>query len=331
MSGDLVQALMIFTASSVVVVYCGVLLAKYGDALAEILGWGRLWVGTILVAVATSLPEVASITTAVLRDQPELAAGGVYGSSMANMMILACVALIFGSAWFFRRVAAEQRFLALVAISITGLAIVFGSFPLGVSLFDVGLASLLVVGLYLAGMRLVYVTQPVKPASVVMNHGVGLISPRKAWTFFGIASLGVLISAPFLAFSVERIAETTGLAASFMGVLALALVTSLPELSTSIAAIRIRATDLAVGGLFGSCAFNVLVLAIADPFYRKGTLVETLEKDNLAAGLMAMLLMVMGVSQVLLGGRSRRLPVMPTMAVMAVVYLGALYLVYSLG
>ena len=331
MSGELIQALIIFTASSVVVVYCGVLLAKYGDALAEILGWGRLWVGTILVAVATSLPEVASIITAVLRDQPELAAGGVYGASMANMKTLAWVALIFGSARFFQQVAAEQRFLAMVAIAITGLALVFGSFPLGVSLFDVGLSSLLIVGLYLAGMRLVYVTRPMKPASVVMNHGVGLISSRKAWTFFGIASLGVLISAPFLAFSVERIAETTGLEVSFMGVLALALVTTLPELSASIAAIRIGATDLAVGGLYGSCAFNVLVLAIADPFYRKGTLVETLEKDNLAAGLVALLLMAMGLSQVLLGGTSRRLPVMHTMAVIAAVYLGGLYLVYVLG
>ena len=331
MSSDLIQALVIFAASSVVVVYCGLLLAKYGDALAELMGWGRLWVGTILVAVATSMPEVASVITAVLRDQPELASGGVYGASMANMKTLAWVVLIFGGMRFFRQVAAEQKYLAMVAIGITGLALVVGSFPLGVSLFEVGLASLLVLALYLAGMRVVYVTRPMKPASVVIDPGVGLISPRKAWIFFGIASLGVLVSAPFLAFSVERIAETTGLAASFMGVVALAVVTTLPELSTSIGAIRLGATDLAVGALYGSCAFNILILAIADPFYRQGTLVETLDKDTLAAGLVALFLMTLGLAQVLLRGRSRYLPVVPTMAVMTVVYLGGLYLVYALG
>ena len=327
----MVQALLIFAASSVVVIYCGVFLAKYGDAIASLMGWGRLWMGTILVAIATSLPEVATITTTVIRDQPELASGTVYGASMANMKTLAWVVLIFGGARFFRQAALEQRYLALVAIALTGLALTVGYFPLGLSVFEVGLASLLVLALYLVGMRLVYVTRPDDSADQNASPSAGVPSLQKAWVYFLAASAGILVAAPILAFSVEEIAETTGLATSFLGVVVLALVTTMPELSTSIAAVRMGATDLALGNLYGSCAFNILILAIADPFYRGGILVETLETDNLAAGLFAMGLMVLGLFQLLLRGSSRYAPVMPTMGVMTIVYLGGLYLVYALG
>ena len=94
---------------------------------------------------------------------------------------------------------------------------------------------------------------------------------------------------------------------------------------------RMGAADLALGNLYGSCAFNILILAIADPFYRGGILIETLDTDNLGAGLMAMALMALGLSQILLRGSNRYAHVMPTMAVMTIAYLGGLYLVYALG
>jgi Ca2+/Na+ antiporter len=57
---DLAIAIGIFLASAVTVIYFGTQLAKYGDALATLTGWGRLFVGSILVALATSLPELST-------------------------------------------------------------------------------------------------------------------------------------------------------------------------------------------------------------------------------------------------------------------------------
>ena len=331
MSADLALALLLFAGSGTVVIASGVLLAKYGDALAELMGWGRLWVGTILVAGATSLPELITNVTAVLRDQPELAGGNILGTNMVNMFILAMLALLFGGAHFFRQVVPEQRFLALVAISLTGLAVLIGSFEPGASTLGVGLASLLIVAGYLGGMRLVYATRPQQVQPVGPRHSGKLPGIRKAWLLFGLGSLGVILAAPALAISAERIAEVTGLAASFLGVVAVALVTSLPEASATIAAIRLGATDLAVANLYGSCAFNVLVLAIADPFYRKGVLVETLENAHIATGLVALVLMGLGLSQMLMRGTNRYVPAIPTLILMGVIYLGGLFLVYTLG
>ena len=60
MGGDLAVALAVFAGCAVSVIFCGAKLAVYGDALASLTGWGRLFVGSLLVALATSLPELAT-------------------------------------------------------------------------------------------------------------------------------------------------------------------------------------------------------------------------------------------------------------------------------
>ena len=329
MSGDLLQGLLLFAGSAVLVIISGVYLAKYGDALAGLMGWGRLWVGIVLVAGATSLPELATNITAATRDQPELVGGTLLGANMKNMFTLAMLALIFGRATFFRSLAPEQKYAVVAAIALTLLALVLGSFHLGVSVWSVGLASILVLALYLGGMRLVYVRRP--PESTEPSGEAGPISLRKAWLLFIVASIGVIAAGSVLAFSAEQIADSTGLAASFLGVVAVAFVTTMPEVSTTVASVRMGAVDLGVGALYGSCAFNILVLALADPFYREGTLVETLGTEHMAAGLAAILLMTLGLSQILSRGRVAYAPVVPTLLLMAIIYAGGLYLVYSLG
>ena len=331
MSGDLAVALLLFAGSSALVIFSGVFLAKYGDALADLMGWGRLWAGTILVALATSLPELLTNITASIRDQPELVGGDILGSNMVNMLILALVALLFGGAGFFHRIAPEQKPLVLTAISLTGMALILGAFHVNISVVGVGLASLLIIGAYVGGMRVVYAARPQSAGVSHEDPPRALPSIRRAWLFFGLASLGVMLAAPTLVFSVEQIAESTGLATSFLGVVALAVVTSMPEISTSIAAVRLGAVDLAIGNLYGSCAFNILILSLADPFYRGGVLVETLEDPHFAAGVVAISLMGLGLSQIALRGGSRYLPVVPTLVLMGLVYLGGVYAVYELG
>ena len=329
MDSPLLQASLLFAASAALVIFSGIFLAKYGDAIAGLMGWGRLWVGTILVAVATSLPELVTNITAVSRDDPGLAVGNIFGANMVNMFALAAVALVFGGAQFFRRVSLEQRYLVLVAMSLTGLAVLMGSVHAGISVFEVGLPAVLILALYLGGMRLVYVTRPQEEEDD--DSASELPSLRKAWTMFGLASLGVIVAAIALTFSAQQIADETGVSSSFLGVIAVALVTTMPEATTTIAAVRFGAMDLAVGNLYGSCAFNVLILAVADPFYRKGVLVESFENVHRAAGLFAITLMGLGLVQILLRGEHRLVPIKPTLVLMCVVYVVGVLVVFLLS
>jgi len=88
-------AIVIFLVSAVFVIMAGVGLARFGDALAEATGWGKLWVGTLLVGIATSLPEVSVNVSAVwLEQNPGLALGNVFGADMINVFVMTCVALV---------------------------------------------------------------------------------------------------------------------------------------------------------------------------------------------------------------------------------------------
>ena len=158
---DLAIALLIFFASAVAVVVSGTVLAKYGDEIAVRKGWGQLWVGTILLAFATSLPELVANITAAWRDEPGLAVGNIFGANMVNMFFLAAIALAYGIGRFFGRLAPQHKLLAGVALSITALTVALGASGLGVSAFKIGLASAIILAAYLAGVRLLYVTRPV--------------------------------------------------------------------------------------------------------------------------------------------------------------------------
>ncbi|MGH8742252.1 MAG: hypothetical protein ACREUN_15135, partial [Burkholderiales bacterium] len=87
-------AILVFLLSSAFVIAAGVGLARFGDDLAEATGWGKLWVGTLLVGIATSLPEVTVNISAVwLEKNPSLALGNVFGADMINIFVIGVVAL----------------------------------------------------------------------------------------------------------------------------------------------------------------------------------------------------------------------------------------------
>ena len=149
MGGDLTIAILVFLGSAGVVMFCGAKLAVYGDALATLTGWGRLFVGSLLVALATSLPELSTNISAVQLDPPNpaLAVGNVFGANMLNMFTLAAVALAFGGKRFIEQVAPEQGYLIVVAVVLTGAAILFGGLKMGVEVGQIGISSIILLAL----------------------------------------------------------------------------------------------------------------------------------------------------------------------------------------
>ena len=331
MGDDLAIALVVFIATSAAVIFFGTKLALYGDALATLTGWGRLFVGSLLVALATSLPELSTNISAVRLDppNPELAVGNVLGANMLNMFTLSVVALAFGGKGFLERVAPQQGYLILVAALMTGAAVIFGAVRMDVEAWQVGLSSVVLLVLFVLGMRLVYVTRPQEEGDGEENYtGITL---KKAWLMFGLVSAGVVVSGIFLAWSTDQIAEITGVASSTMGILAVSFVTTMPEVSATIAAARMGAADLGIAGLYGSCAFNVTILFYADIFYRDGILGNQTEPAHFAAGGVAIALILVGLLLIMGRNRIKRTVVAACLALMASVYIAGAALVITLG
>ena len=321
MGGDLTIAIVVFLASAAAVVFCGTRLAVYGEALARLTGWGRLFVGGLLLALATSLPELSTNISAVRLDPPNpgLAVGDVFGSNMLNMFVLSFVALAFGGKAFLQQVAARQGYLIVVAASITGAGILFGGLRMGVNVWEIGLSSFIIIVIFVAGMWWVYANRP-RDNDRVSEEGPG-VSLKKAWVMFSLVSAGVVVSGFLLAWSADEISDVTGIASSTLGILLVALVTSMPESASTIAAARIGAMDLGVAGLYGSCAFNVAILFFADPFYRGGILVNQMEPAHFVAGGVAIGLMLAGLVLVLSRNRVRRSAAAVVLAAMATTYI----------
>ena len=294
---SLAVAVPVFLASAVLVVLAGVALARYGDQVADITGWGTLWVGTILVSIATSLPELMTNITAVLIDAPGLALGNVFGADMINIFTISLVAIVFGIRNLFSDQPKDTQTLVVVAVVLGIIAFVFGAlrdWALGPT--SVG-AVVIAVG-YVVGMKLVY-NAGAEGRAAAAEEGNGdageqATGAARVWIGFSAAAAVVLIAAYFLAISADGIAEATGLGRSFIGVLLVSIVTTLPEASVTVAAAMRRSYGLVLGNIYGSCAFNLFVIPIAGLFFAGGPLLREMEPAHFVAAGAAVGLMSCG-------------------------------------
>ena len=288
-------AVPVFLGSALVVVIAGVFLARFGDDIAEKTGWGALWVGTILVSIATSLPELVTNISAVARENaPELALGNVFGADMINMFTVSLVAIIFGVKNLFGDQTKDTQTLVLVSVGLGVLALLLslsGDYALGWA----SVGGLVMVVAYFIGMKLVYDAgrSGVKIEEEENDQDVGLGKAKKAFLGFGAASLAVIAAAPLLAASADGIAEATGLGRGFMGILAVSIVTTLPEASVTVAAARRRSYGLVLGNIYGSCAFNLSIIFYAD-LGNRPALLKSMDSEHYVAAVSAILLMAAG-------------------------------------
>ncbi|MDY0391791.1 MAG: hypothetical protein RBR89_00070 [Candidatus Bipolaricaulis sp.] len=323
----------LFLASAAVVVRSGLSLSKAGDLLAEATGLGRLWVGTILLALATSLPELVTNLAAVRLDAPDLAGGNILGANMLNIVVLVALVSLFPRV-LISPMERDQIWLVVTALILTGAVPVLVAFGERGNLGPVSLGTALILGGYLIGMAVVYRTRSHQPApaptSADQDPKEAPPTARGAWARFGLAAAGVLIAAPALAVSADQLATILGISGSFMGVLAVALVTTMPELSVTWGALRLGSETMALGNVYGSCAFNVLILGIADLMYPK-PIFWALDQSHIAAGVGACLLMGLGPAFLALRTRGKVALSQALAVVMAVGWAGLMYLVLTLA
>lgn len=308
------QAIFIFLLSAAVLVRAGSSLAGYADEIAERMRMSRLFVGTLMLAFATSLPEVVADVTAARADAPDLAVGDLLGSSMANMAILAIIDLLYrGRVW--PSVELGHARVAAVAIGLTAIAMLGILTRSEVAIGWVGVAPIAIMALYVLAIawfrRMPLLARPglgeghipIQKPTRWSEKAAG-ISLGQLWFRFGVAVTFIFLSAPVVTLSVKAIADHTGVEQTFLGAALLAVTTSLPELVASIASLRIGAYDMAVGNLFGSNVANMSVLLFADLAYTEGPILAAVAPAQAIAGTSAILLMAIAVAAIV--GESER-------------------------
>lgn len=235
-------------------------------AAARNLGVAPLLIGLTIVAFATSAPEILVSVVAAAQKQPGLAIGNAIGSNICN------IGLVLGLTAMIRPIRMESATLrrempALLAVTLLVVSLFLDAY---LSHMDgiVMLTGLVIVMVWLTrlGMRSA-ANDPIKreyeaeiPADVTMKMAV-------VWLLVGLGTL--LIGAELLVNGAIGIATELGVSEVVVGILVVALGTSLPELAVSMASALKGEYGLAIGNIVGSNIFNLLavvgVAAIIEP------------------------------------------------------------------
>lgn len=318
-------ALIQFVAAAVVIIVAGTMLTHFADRIAAQTQLSHLLVGSLFLAAATSLPEIAVDFNAIALHQPDLAVGDLLGSNLFNLLILMGVSACFRLSDSPQIQARQHASAATLSIALTTLAALGIYAQLDFSFLRAGLFSWAILLCYLGGLRLFLVTgpdsAPCKPEKS---------KSRLAATISGYAAcvIALLLAAPYLAGAADRLATVSDLGHSFVGTTLVAFSTSLPELVATITAFRLRCPDLALGNIFGSNLFNMAMFLPLDWYY-EGNLLRAAQSVNAITALGVIFATSIAVIALLTAPTSRR-AVLTGNALVAASAGAALWLLYHL-
>lgn len=291
----------LFLLLSGVIVFSGTQLSKYGDILAEKSGLGRTWIGLILMASVTSLPElITGLSSVAVFHVPDIAVGGIIGSCVFNLFILALVDALSGQKPASSQV--HQGHLLAASFGIVLIGIACFSIFLGnknISFGWIGIDSIIILIVYFLAMKSIFSYEKKRMTEVAHEMAEELqyqkFSTKKTIALYIFHSLMIIGAALYLPKVGDQLAASTGLGQSFIGNMLIAFTTSLPEVVVSIAAVKIGALDMAFGNLFGSNLFNIAILAIDDLFYTKGPILVDAASNHIIPGLSAILMSAVAI------------------------------------
>jgi cation:H+ antiporter len=322
-----------FILVAAVICAAGSQLARYGDILAEKTGMGRTWMGLVLVAVTTSLPELFSGLSAAVQSLPNIAAGDVLGSCMFNLVILSMMD--------------ARSKVPLIAQAQPGhaLAVAFGVLLVGLvgvgMIVDrylpmtawVGAITPLLIVIYIASVRVLLLferRQLLVTPEVQAEMRYSEIAIRTAWLRYGRAAVMVVLAALLLPGLASRIAEQTGLGNAFVGNFFVAITTSLPEVVVSLAALRLGAIDLGIGNVLGSNLFDILILALDDIAYPAGPMLGAVASSHMVTVFGTILMYGLFLAGLTYRASKKRLRLAWDTGSILAVYVGAIVLMYLL-
>jgi cation:H+ antiporter len=267
----------------------GTALSRYGDVIADKTGLSGTWIGLVLLATVTSLPElVTGVSAVTVADTPDIALGDVLGSCVFNLVILTILDFLQREKSVYTR-ASQGHILSagfgVILIGFVGFNVLLADSAFDIALGHVGLYTPLIIVLYAVAMRTVYRYERVQMAAYTEEHAERYpeISLRQAVQRYVLAALVVVGAGIWLPFIGEQIARVMEWEATFVG-------TSVPELVVTVSAMRLGAIDMAIGNLLGSNLFDILIVAVDDIFFTRGPILAHVSPVHAVSAMSAVMM-----------------------------------------
>ena len=321
-----------FGIVALAILMAGPVLARSADQIALHFGISSSWIGLVLLATATSLPELVTGISAVTgADAPNLAVGNALGGCILNLALLALLDLLVRPEPLYGR--ADQTHiltaaLGIMMIGVVGMVLVVGRDVLDIRLWHVSIYSPALILLYAIAMRASFLRER---RSVAMSPADDRGSLRPAALAYASAALVIVIAGSALPYVGVAIAELMGWRTSFVGTLA-AGATSLPELVVMVAALRRGSVDLAMAGILGSNLFNMVILALDDIAYTKGSLFAAASPAHAGSAFAAVIMSGIVIAAILDRPKVRLFGTVGWISLALIaLYIASAYSIYLLG
>lgn len=325
-----------FAVCAAMIGAAGPMLARYGDIIARLTGLSRSWVGLILLASATSLPELfTGISAVTVADAPNIAVGDVLGACIFNLLTLVLLDALSRDEPMYRRIDQGHILTAgfgVIAIGFTGAVVLLSRNGLDVAVFHVGIYTPMIIVLYFVAMRAAYVYEKRNHHPSAAAKADAAITLRGAAIRYLLAAGVVAVAGSWLPFIGVEIAQVMGWQTTFVGTLFIGFATTVPELAVTIGALRLGAVDMAIGNILGSNLFDIFVLAIDDLFYTKGPLLSAVSPAHAISAFAAVIMSGIFIVALLYRPETRiRGTIGWVSLALLLVYLFSSYAIYLLG
>lgn len=338
--------LAIFVVAGLLIWFAGVRLEAFADATSQRTGMGHAFVGVLMLATVTSLPEVAATVSGSVIGNPALVVHNLTGAVITQMAILSI------SGWFVRGTVTLTYFspdflllfegvgvVTVLLVAIAGMA----AGPTNI-LPNIDIWPALVFLTYVMFIYLTYrfqfsprwaPVQNARPQAVREHEEQPLRFPGKSLRYIltGFAASAVLV---FLggwtaAQAADALAVQTGLGSNFVGVTLLAFTTGLPEFSTTIAAVRRRNYSLAIANILGTNAFNISLLFLAEITFRGGSVLHYAQNSAIFTAALGAIMVCIYLWGMLEREDRSILGLGWDSALVVGIYIGGLIVIYRIG
>lgn len=265
-------------------------MARYADIIADRTGLGEALIGSVLLGAGTSIAGIVTSASTAAGGAPDLSVANGLGGIAAQTMFLALADL------FYRRVNLEHAGVSAVNLGQATVLIVLTALPIMAwaappfTIFGINLLSPILIIVYLVGLHNAHRIHQTpmwfpKQTTDTRDEDDGSCDDDRPLSLlfgvFGGLVAVVGIAGYFVGTTGVELSGRLGLSQSLVGALGTATVTSLPELVTTIAAVRRNAPQLAIGGIIGGNMFDSLFVAVSDIFYRDGSIYHAISDATL--------------------------------------------------
>lgn len=265
--------LVLFLFLAGLTIYLSFKLSYYADILNKTSNISGIFIGGILLAGLTSLPEFVTCLSSIFLNNPYLAIGDILGSNFFNISIMCLFDILFIKTMFYNYTKNKYYIIYLLLIINYFIMYLFMGGIFNLELFNIGIPSFIIIISYIIYLKKAQEKDSKKEIIKTKEHVL--------LKFLIVGILMVIVSI-FLTLIVNLIADKNpNVASSFIGAILLGITTSMPEVITFIALIKMKSFDLALSDIIGSNLFNLLILAIGDIFLKNKEIYYFVDKESM--------------------------------------------------